>query len=63
MTEHEHMPPILRTGAKRLTAGKILVTIRGAEHVIPVEEAEELWTSMCGALVGPGPKVICEVVR
>jgi len=63
MTEHEHMPPILRTGAKRLTAGKILVTIRGAEHVLPAEEAEELWSSICDAIAGPGPKVICEVVR
>jgi hypothetical protein len=63
MTEHEHMPPIVRDGAKRLTAGKILVTIRGAEHVIPVEEAVELWSSICDAIAGPGPKVVCEVVR
>lgn len=62
MTDHPHHPPIMRTGAKRLTAGKILVTIRGAEHVIPKEEAEELWSSLCDALAGPGPNVVCEVI-
>ena len=63
MTEHPHMPRILRTTAKRLIAGKIVVTIRGAEHVIPEEEAEELRDALGLALVGPGPQVVCEVVE
>lgn len=63
MTEHEHCPPILRTTAKRLIAGKIVVTIRGAEHVIPVEEAEDLRDALDRALDGPGPQIVCEVVE
>lgn len=63
MTEHPHMPRILRTTAKRLVAGKIIVTIRGAEHVIPIEEAEELRDAIDTALAGPGPKIVCEVVE
>ena len=42
MTEHEHCPPILCTTASRLISGKIVVTVRGAEHVITAEEAMEL---------------------
>ena len=63
MTEHEHCPPILLTTARRLIAGKIIVTIRGAEHVIPVEEAEDLRDALELALVGPGPEIVCEVVE
>jgi uncharacterized protein (UPF0216 family) len=63
MTEYEHMPRILRTTAKRLAAGKIIVVIRGAEHVIPEEEAEELRDALEAALNGPGPKIVCEVVE
>ena len=63
MTEHEHMPRILRTTAQRLIAGKIIVTIRGAEHVIPEEEAEELRDAIGLALVGPGPQIVCEIVE
>ena len=63
MTEHPHMPRILRTTAKRLVAGKIIVTIRGAEHVIPMEEAEDLRDALDVALTGPGPQVVCEVVE
>ena len=63
MTEHPHMPRILRTTAKRLAAGKIIVVIRGAGHVIPEEEAEELRDAIALALVGPGPQVVCEVVE
>ena len=63
MTEHEHCPPILRTTARRLIAGKIVVTVRGAEHVIPHEEAEDLRDALDRALAGPGPKVVCEVVE
>jgi hypothetical protein len=63
MTEHPHIPRILRTTAKRLVAGKVVVTIRGAEHVIPEEEAEELRGAIGLALVGPGPQVVCEVVE
>lgn len=63
MTEHPHMPRVLRTTAKRLVAGKIIVTIRGAEHVIPMEEAEELRDALEAALNGPGPQIVCEVVE
>ena len=63
MTEHDHMPPVLRTTARRLIAGKIVVTIRGAEHVIPFEEAEELRDALELALAGPGPQIVCEVVE
>lgn len=63
MTEHDHMPRILRTTARRLIAGKIIVTIRGAEHVIPVEEAEDLRDALDRAIVGPGPQIVCEVVE
>ena len=63
MTEHDHMPPVLRTTARRLIAGKIIVTIRGAEHVIPMEEAEDLRDALELALVGPGPEIVCEVVE
>ena len=63
MTEHDHMPPVLRTTARRLIAGKIVVTIRGAEHVIPVEEAEDLRDALDRAIVGPGPQIVCEVVE
>ena len=63
MSDHPHMPPVVRTGARLLTAGKILVTIRGTEHVLPKEEAETLWDSLCDALIGPGPKVVCEIVE
>lgn len=63
MTEHDHMPRILRTTAKRLIAGKIIVTIRGAEHVIPIEEAEELRDALDLALAGPGPQIVCEIVE
>lgn len=63
MTEHDHMPRILHTTARRLIAGKIVVTIRGAEHVIPMEEAEDLRDALELALVGPGPQIVCEVVE
>lgn len=63
MTEHEHCPPILRTTARRLIAGKIVVTVRGAEHVIPAEEAEDLRDALDRALDGPGPEIVCEVVE
>lgn len=63
MSEYPHHPPILRTGAKLLTAGKILVTIRGSEHVIPAEEARDLMESLELALAGPGPQIVCEVVE
>lgn len=63
MTEYEHCPPILRTTARRLIAGKIVVTVRGVEHVIPAEEAEDLRDALDRALDGPGPKVVCEVVE
>lgn len=63
MTEYEHTPRILRTTARRLIAGKIVVTVRGAEHVIPKEEAEELRDALDLALDGPGPMVVCEVVE
>ena len=63
MTEHEHCPPILRTTARRLVAGKIVVTVRGAEHVIPAEEAEDLRDALDRALEGPGPQIVCEVVE
>ena len=56
-------PRILRTTAKRLIAGKIVVTVRGAEHVIHEEEAEELRDAIGLALVGPGQQVACEVVE
>ena len=57
------MPRILHTTARRLIAGKIVVTIRGAEHVIPMEEAEDLRDALELALVGPGPQIVCEVVE
>lgn len=63
MTKHEHCPPILRTTARRLIAGKIVVTVRGAEHVIPAEEAEDLRDALDRALEGPGPEIVCEVVE
>ena len=63
MTEHPHCPPILRTTARRLIAGKIVVTVRGAEHVIPAEEAEDLRAAIDRALDGPGPQIVCEVVE
>ena len=63
MTEHEHCPPILRTTARRLIAGKIVVTVRGAEHVIPAEEAEDLRDALDRALAGLGPQIVCEVVE
>lgn len=63
MTEHEHMPRILRTTARRLIAGKIVVTVRGAEHVIPKEEAEDLRDALDLALDGPGPQIVCEIVE
>ena len=63
MTEHDHMPPVLRTTARRLIAGKIIVSIRGAEHVIPMEEAEDLRDALELALAGPGPEIVCEVVE
>lgn len=63
MTEHEHCPPILRTTARRLIAGKIVVIVRGAEHVIPAEEAEDLRDALDRALDGPGPQIVCEVVE
>ena len=63
MTEHEHHPRILRTSARRLIAGKIVVTVRGAEHVIPAEEAEDLRDALDLALSGPGPEIVCEVVE
>ena len=52
MTEHEHCQPILRTTARRLIAGKIVVTVRGAEHVIPAEEADDLRDALDRALDG-----------
>ena len=52
MTEHEHCPPILRTTARRLIAGKIVVTVRGAE---------DLRDALDRALAGPGPQIVCEV--
>lgn len=63
MIEYPHHPPILRTGAKLLIAGKILVTIRGAEHVIPADEARDLMESLDLVLAGPGPQIVCEVVE
>ncbi|MEF2146669.1 MAG: hypothetical protein V3573_14580 [Desulfovibrionaceae bacterium] len=42
MSEHEHTPPIKRTGAKWLSPGKVNVIIRGEEHVLPWEEAMDL---------------------
>jgi hypothetical protein len=63
MTEHPHMPQILRTGAKRLPAGEILVTIRCERNTITMKEAEELWCSLDAALDGDGPQIVCEVVR
>ena len=63
MTEHPHCPPILCTTARRLIAGKIVVTVRGSEHVIPAEEAEDLRDALDRALDWPGPKVVCEVVE
>ena len=63
MTEHEHCPLILRTTARRLIAGKIVVTARGAERVIPTEEAEDLRDALDRALDGPGPQIVCEVVE
>ena len=63
MTEYPHCPQILRTTAKRLIAGKIVVTVRGAEHVIPAEEAVDLRDAITRALDGPGPEIVCEVVE
>lgn len=39
------------------------MTIRGAEHVIPMEEAEDLRDALDVALAGQGPQVVCEVVE
>ena len=62
MTEHPHHPPILRATARRLIAGKVVVIVRGAEHVIPAEEAEDLRDALDLALDGPDPEIVCEVV-
>ena len=56
MTEHEHCPTVLRTTARRIIAGKVVVIVRGAEHVIPAEEAEDLRDALDLALDGPGPE-------
>ena len=63
MTEHERCPPILRTTARRLIDGQIVVTVRGVDHVIPAEEAEDLRDALDRALEGPGPEIVCEVVE
>lgn len=39
---HPHMPAIRPTTARWLSPGKVVVVIRGQEHVLPWEEAEEL---------------------
>ena len=64
MTRRELVEVIGMEAAEKLcVAGKIIVTIRGAEHVIPMEEAEELRDALDVALAGPGPQVVCEVVE
>lgn len=40
-----------------------VVTIRGAEHVIPMEEAEDLRDALDVALAGRSPQIICEVLH
>ena len=43
MTDHHsHMPPVKSTTARWLSPGKVNVIIRGDEHVLPWEEAQEL---------------------
>jgi len=42
MTEHEHMPPIVRDGAQWLCPGKIKITITGDKVVRTWEEAMAL---------------------
>lgn len=63
MSEHPHMPPVLVTGARKLSPGKIVVVIRGVEHVLPWEEAEELRDSISSAMAGPEPQIVCEVIH
>lgn len=63
MTEHEHMPPISRYAAARLTSHQVLATFDGTVRVLKLEEAERLRDALDAALDGPGPEVVCEVVR
>ena len=63
MTEHEHMPPISRYTAGRLTPHQVLANFDGTVRVMSLGEAKAMRDALDVALDWPGPEIICEVVR
>ena len=62
MTEHEHMPPLMRVKVFRLSPRQVKVTIRNIEFVLNREEVREL-AEWLETAFDDGPQVVCEVVR
>ena len=63
MTEHDHMPPLMRVSVFRLSPRQVTIRIRNVEFVLNREEAKEMIASLETAFDGDGPQIVCEVVR
>ena len=63
MTEHEHMPQILRFETKWLSARTLEIFIHGQYLFLNPDEVRGLRDALDMELAGPGPQIVCEVVE